>query len=36
MQTEQIKKKDPGYFDKLLAKVIDNIQLSVKNVHVRL
>ena len=31
-----MKKKDPGYFAKVLAKVIDNVQINVKNVYVRL
>ena len=31
-----MKKKDPGYFAKVLAKVIDNVQISVKNVYLRL
>lgn len=31
-----MKKKDPGYFAKLLAKVIDNVQINIKNLYIRL
>lgn len=32
----QMKKKDSGYFKKLIAKVVDNVQINVHNVYVRL
>ena len=31
-----VKEKDPGYFAKLAAKVVDNVQINVRNVYVRL
>ncbi len=30
-----MKKKDPGYFAKLLTKVIDNVQIKLRNLYVR-
>ena len=32
----EMKQRDPGYFAKLVTKIIDNIQVTLENVYVRL
>jgi vacuolar protein sorting-associated protein 13A/C len=34
-KTEQGKESEEGYFSKLTMKIIDNLQITIKDIHVR-
>ena len=34
--TRELKSKDPGYFSKLAAKIVDNLQMHIENIYIRI